>query len=245
MESAVVAFSGGVDSALLVVLAHAELGNRMVAVMGVSASVPERDRLLATSFCTSRKIPFVEMDTKEFEDPRYLKNPANRCFFCKQTLFRTLLSFADENNFQYILEGTNASDLKGHRPGYAAKEESDRILSPLVDAGFTKDDVRQLARDLTLEVAEKPQSACLSSRIEIHLPIDPGVLKKIDSAENTLRDLGLQQVRVRFHRDHVRIEVGTQEIEQAFSKRHIILEKLTALGWNNISLDLAGYASKK
>lgn len=239
-ESALVAFSGGVDSALLAFLAHDLLKERMKALLGVSPSVPERDRQLARAFCAEHGIPFAEIATDEFTDPNYLSNPENRCFYCKNSLYKTLCSLAAEQGYKAILDGTNASDLVDHRPGRLAAAEHG-IRSPFIEAHFSKEDIRRLARELKLTIAEKPASACLASRIPTHTPIEPRMLSRIDRAENALRDLGLAQVRVRHHGDVARIEVGSGELPAAFALRERIAEALLLLGWRFVTLDLAGY----
>jgi len=240
LESAVVAFSGGVDSALLTVVAFEELKDRMIAILGVSPSVPQRDRRAARAFCERRMIPFQEINTEEFRDPQYLANPHNRCFFCKQSLYQLLRQFADKNGYHAVIDGTNISDISGHRPGReAARKEG--VLEPFIEVGFTKDDIRTSARELQLEMADKPAMACLASRVETNIPVVPELLVRIDDAENFLRDLGCQQVRVRHHGVIARIEVPVDEMEHLFHFRNQIIEKFRLLGWQRISLDLQGY----
>ncbi|MBI4126174.1 MAG: ATP-dependent sacrificial sulfur transferase LarE [Deltaproteobacteria bacterium] len=240
-ESAVVAFSGGVDSAVLSVLAFQELGNRMVAAMGVSPSVPRRDRAFANTFCQQQGIPFREIATNEFEDQRYMSNPANRCYFCKSELYTKFVLLAEELRFRYVFDGTLASDLAGSRPGFQAVKERARVVAPLVEATMTKEDIRAIARDLNLEVADKPNTACLASRLPTFTTVDPDLLRRIDSAEDGLRELGFRQVRVRHHGDVARVEVGREELLTAMCKRTDIERNLVELGWRFVTLDMAGY----
>lgn len=243
-QGAVVAFSGGVDSALLVALTHQELGDRMLAVMGISPSVPERDRLRAAQFCQKRDIPFQTVETTEFSDPNYLSNPHNRCYYCKQALFEALATLSREKGLESIFDGTNASDLHGHRPGARAAEENTLVRAPFLEVGMTKDEVRRCARELSLEVADKPSGACLASRIPTNVPIEPRVLTRIDRAENTLRDMGFRQVRVRHHGEVAKVEVGHDQLEVAFTHHATIQNHLASFGWKQVMLNPKGYREK-
>lgn len=241
LPSAVVAFSGGVDSAVLVTLAHEELKDKMCAATAVSPSLPSRDRLIAMSFCREKKIPHILVETNEFEDPQYILNPKDRCFYCKKALYRSLSKLADDKGFLFIVEGTNASDLSGHRPGYKASLAMKNVTTPLIDAGMTKDDVRRLARELHLAIADKPSSACLSSRIPEGIAINPQFLKRVDDAEEMIRACGMSQVRVRHHNDLARIEILPNEFVTFFEHREKIHKSLQKLGYKFVTLDAVGY----
>lgn len=241
MESAVVAFSGGVDSAVLVVIAHRELGSRMLAATAASASVPRSDRDLAEKFCGQRKIPHRFVESMEFDDPEFVKNPENRCYLCKRHLYSELIQLADEAGFGYVVEGTNASDLDGPRPGYLASKESGRVCTPLVDCGFTKDEVRSLARDLDLPMWNKPSAACLSSRVPTGQLLDENLMRRIDEAEDFMRSIGAGQVRVRHHGDLARIELETRDFMLCIENRQRIDAAMKGLGWKFATLDLVGY----
>jgi uncharacterized protein len=242
--SAVVAFSGGVDSSVLVVLASQELGQHLMAATAVSPSFPESDRTFVKNFCLEKNIPHTFVKTFEFEDPSFLKNPEDRCYFCKKCLYETMTDLADGLGFSFVVEGTNASDLCGHRPGYRASQRNPRVVTPLIDCGFTKIEVRALAHILGLNTAKKPAAACLASRIPTGMQIEPSILLRIDQAEDFLRGLGISQVRVRHHGDLSRIEVSPLDMEICMKYREMISEKLKALDWNFVALDLQGYKDK-
>jgi pyridinium-3,5-biscarboxylic acid mononucleotide sulfurtransferase len=241
LGGAVVAFSGGVDSALLVSLAHEILGSRMLAATAASASLPELDRELITNFCTENSIPHRFIETCEFSDPKFINNPEDRCYHCKSHLYDGMISLADELNLPTIIEGTNASDLSGHRPGHGASKERERVSTPLVHAGLTKDDVRKLARERSLPQADKPSAACLASRIPTGQALTPELMCRIDRAEQVLKSAGVGQVRVRHHGNIARVEVDPQDIALCFENREMIVAKLKKLGWQFITIDLVGY----
>jgi uncharacterized protein len=239
--SAVVAFSGGVDSAVLVAVAREELGGRMIAATSVSPSMPTSDIGLVEKFCKERCIPHRFVETKEFENPVFLANPDDRCYFCKRHLYGTMAELADELGFRFVVEGTNSSDLSGHRPGYRASRENPRVITPLIECGFTKDDVRRLANELALPNADKPSSACLSSRVPTGSALSGDLLMRIDRAEDLLRSMGATQVRLRHHGDVARIEVLPGEMKLCLDRRQEIYEGLKKLGWKFVSLDMQGY----
>lgn len=245
----VVGFSGGVDSALLAVVARRTLGREnAAAVTGDSAAVPSRDRLFVQEFCCGHDIEHHFLQTYEYDNPNYRANPDNRCFFCKEELYKRLREFAAARNAQHILDGTNLTDLKGHRPGYEALQRAcvpDRqaeVVAPYVALQIGKEEVRKMAAHLNLEVATKPQTACLASRIPTGTPIDAAALKKVDDAENFLRRLGLQNPRVRFHGGLARLELKKEEWELCLTQRKEIEKGLLELGFHFVTLDLKPYA---
>lgn len=240
-EGVIVAFSGGVDSAVLAIVAHRALGGNMCAVTGDSASVPARDRQLAVDFCACHGVRHEIIATREFEDANYRANVGDRCYFCKQELFRRLDVVRAERGLRWIAEGTNLSDLGGHRPGMRAKEERPNVISPYLDLGIDKEGVRAMARALQLDLAEKPATACLASRIPVGTAVDPEILRRIDDAENVLRDLGLAQLRVRHHGTLARIEVPPDDFTRCVRHHDLIVARFRALGYQQITLDLAGY----
>lgn len=235
-----IAFSGGVDSAVLALVAHRALGDDMLAVTGISPAVPERDRVQAVEFCQQHGIPHRLLETREFQDPNYLANPHNRCYFCKSELFRGLEQLRQELEWDVIAEGTNTSDLRGHRPGQQAAQEA-RVIAPYLDLSIDKDGVRAIARACDLSLAEKPATACLASRIPTGTAIDPAILRRVDQAEDFLRSLGLQQVRVRHHGELARIEVEPQEFARCLAAHAAIASALRDLGYRYVTLDLHGY----
>lgn len=241
LESAVIAFSGGVDSAVLVAVAHEILHGKMVAVTGRSASVPTRDLEAAKSFCRKRNIPHLIINTEEFAIPEYVANPDNRCFYCKKELFLQLEIVCKDRGYKYVVEGTNASELTGHRPGYEAACKNPNVATPYVKVGITKDDVREIAKSLNLEVADKPPTACLSSRIPTGVKLDVQLLKNIDIAENFLISLGVKQVRIRHHGNIARLELDAESMQQCLKKKDEVTMTLSSLGWKYITLDLKGY----
>ncbi|MBN1282550.1 MAG: ATP-dependent sacrificial sulfur transferase LarE [Proteobacteria bacterium] len=241
LESAVVAFSGGVDSSLLAVLARQELGGRMVAVTALSPSLRSSDRALCPELAAIFSIPHEFVETDELSDPDYAANPDDRCYFCKRRLLARLVEFADRRGFRYVVEGTNASDLDGHRPGMRASEENPRAITPLVEAGISKGEVRLMARGLEIPTADRPSAACLASRIPTGVPITQEILERIDRAEEAVRAAGASQVRVRHHGDLARIEVEPAEMGLLAARRAEVVRKIRGLGWRFVVMDLTGY----
>jgi uncharacterized protein len=244
--SCLVAYSGGVDSVLLAYAAHQALGDRMLAAIADSPSLPRRELEEALELSAKYGFPTRVVKTAEFDNPDYLANPVNRCYFCKHELFAELEPLAKAEGFAAIAYGENASDLGDHRPGAQAASEF-RVCAPLREAGLTKEDIRVLSARLGLPTAGKPQMACLSSRIPYGEPVTPEKLRMIEEAEYCLRDLGFQDVRVRHHelkQTHLaRIEVGPAEfakfVADGVSQR--IAEALRNVGYTHVTLDLMGY----
>src|SRR6266446_5764916 len=228
--SALVAYSGGVDSALLAVVVRQELGrDRMLAAVGRSASYPEAQWAAARAVAQRFDVPLVELDTHELEDPDYLANPTNRCFFCKTELWRRLVPEARGRGLAVVCDGTNADDLREHRPGYAAGQA----------AG-----VRQAARELGLPVWDAPAAPCLSSRVAYSIPITAQRLAQVERAETYLRELGVTgDLRVRHHGDRggARIEVEPRWVPWVTERLPAIKERLTALGFAVVEVDPRGY----
>lgn len=240
-ESAVIAFSGGVDSTLLLACAHEALGEKAIAVTALSPSFSPHEMERASRFCAERGISHVIVETNELDDPQYAANPEDRCYHCKRILLVHLLEIADERGARVVVEGTNASELEGHRPGRKATLEVARVVTPLVDEGFTKEDVREAAREMGLKASGIPSAACLASRIPCGTPITESLLLRIGAAEQSIRKAGARQVRVRHHEETARIEVNEEALDLMVERREFIVKQLKMLGWRFITLDLEGY----
>lgn len=244
--SCLVAYSGGVDSVFLAKVAHDVLGPKMLAVIADSPSLPRRELREALELATRFCFPVRVVTTAEFQNADYLANPNNRCYFCKHELFTELAPLARLEGFSVIAYGENASDVGDHRPGARAAAEF-AVRSPLKDAGLTKAEIRVLSARLGLPTADKPQLACLSSRIPYGETVTPQKLRMIEEAEDLLRDAGFREVRVRHHElktGHLaRIEVGLEEFHRWWdAERHRSLEAgIRALGYLHVTLDLQGY----
>jgi uncharacterized protein len=240
--SLIVAFSGGVDSALVLAEARTVLGDRVLAVTAESASVPQRELESARELAEQIGVQHLVLPTHEIENPDYAANPTNRCYHCKTELYSRLRAVADERGYRQIANGVNLDDLGDHRPGLVAATEAG-ILSPLKDAGFTKNDIRALSRHLQLPTAEKPAMACLSSRIPYGQAVTPEKLAMIEKAEDFLLALGFRQVRVRHHGDLARIELPEAEIAEIFTAnaQRRIHQHFREIGFQFVTVDLAGY----
>jgi len=240
LESVLVAYSGGVDSTLLAVAAHAVLGDRALAVLAVSDVAPSGEIVAARELARELGLTLLEIETSELVDPAFRENTSDRCYHCKTELFDLLVRIARARGLDYVADGSNVDDLDDHRPGRRAGLENG-VISPLQDAGLTKHDIRELARTLGLSNWDKPSMACLASRIPFGTPITEERLAAVASAEERLRDLGLVQVRVRAHGDVARVEVDPKELERAWTLRTRMSEEVRAAGFPFVSLDLDGY----
>lgn len=245
-ESCLVAYSGGVDSVFLAYVARETLGDKSLAAIADTPSLPRRELQEALQLAEQFAIPVRVVHSREFDNPEYVSNPSNRCYFCKHDLFAELKPLATEIGFKVIAYGENASDIGDFRPGAQAAAEF-RVRAPLKEAGLTKADIRQLSQFFGLPTAEKPQMACLSSRIPYGEQVTVEKLRMIEEAENVLRDNGFYDVRVRHHELKVgslaRIELGPAEIGKllvdGLSNR--IAEQLKKTGYTHVTLDLLGY----
>ncbi len=244
-RSAIVAFSGGVDSALVLRIAVDVLGaDRVLAVTGRSPSVPAAELASVAALASEMGVRHEFYDTAEFDDPNYTSNPANRCYFCKSELYDSLLVLARRRGFGAVLSGTNADDLGDYRPGIQAAIER-RIVAPLVEANITKADVRALLAAYGLAIHDKPASPCLSSRVPYGEAVTPEKLRRIDAAETLLRELGFRECRVRHHEKLARIEVPAGEIARFadVGLRQRVDAGLRELGFQYVALDLKGLRS--
>ncbi len=244
MGRVVLAFSGGVDSAYLLKVAHQELGDGVLALTTSSPTAPQGDEDLARKLAADWGVPHLVVDANELEIPGYAANPVNRCYFCKGSLYRICKAAADERGITSIVDGVNRDDLGDYRPGLTAAEEAG-VVHPLVDAGMSKRDIRELSRRLGLETAEKPSSPCLSSRFPYGTEITPERLDKVARAEQVLRDNGFPVCRVRFHGDMARIEVPVDQIATLMSGavRERVLADIQEIGFLYVTVDLKGFRS--
>jgi uncharacterized protein len=240
--SALVAYSGGVDSTFLAVVVHRVLGERMLAVTAVSPTYPEDQLTEAKDLAAQFGFPLQVITTHEFDDPEFINNPPERCYFCKLALFKELHEIANLKNLAVILDGANQDDLADYRPGHRAAQEM-KVRSPLREVGLTKAEIRELSEKLGLPTWQKPAYACLASRIPYGQAITLEALKRIDQAESFLASLGLQEIRVRDHFPVARLEIGKTGLEGAWKLREQIAEKLHEFGFPYVTIDLDGFRS--
>lgn len=240
--SCIVAFSGGADSAFLAVVAHQELGDGALAVTAESPSYPKYQRDIALDVVTRFGIRHEFIRSDEIDDPNYASNPVNRCYFCKQELYTKLGALARDRRIPWVLDGNNADDTGDYRPGRQAGRELS-VRSPLIEAGLTKAEIRDLSRDRGLPTWDLPASACLSSRVPYGETVTPEKLRMIDQGESVLRDLGFRQSRVRHHGDVARIEISRDELRQALSMEmfEILSIRFKEIGFRFVAVDVDGY----
>lgn len=246
-NGAIVALSAGVDSSLVALLAHRAIGDKAVAVTGVSESLPADELELAKQTAKAIGIRHLTVRTDELENPDYISNPNNRCYYCKETLYTELRTLANDIGLQAILDGTQVDDLSDDRPGLRAAKEAG-VFSPLLEASFSKSEVREAARILGLAVWDKPAMPCLSSRIAHGEQITSTRLKMVEEAESYIKGLtGVRNLRVRYSNSSARIEVSPDE-RRIFVEERIMDHvdgKLRQLGFESVTLDLRGYARKE
>jgi uncharacterized protein len=244
MAPVVVAFSGGVDSSYLAYKAHQVLGSQALAVTAESASVPSHQRNMAAQIVSQFGIHHRIVQSRELEIPEYSANPSNRCYYCKDELFRILQAIAKESGAATVLDGLNADDVGDFRPGTTAGRER-HVRSPLLEVGLNKNEIRELSRRAGLPTAELPASACLASRFPYGTPITEEKLRIVDQGEEILRDMGFVIYRVRHHEHMVRLEFGGEDLRRALNPEMAaqLVSKFKNLGFKYVTLDLEGYRS--
>ncbi len=242
LESVVVAYSGGVDSTLLLHLAHETLGDRAVGVTALAAGTTARERAAAEALARRMGARFATVATHEIDDPRYRANAPDRCYVCKGIIMRVLLDYAQREGCRAVVDGANADDAGDYRPGQRAARELG-VRSPLQEAGIMKVEVRALARARDLPNWDQPAAACVASRIPYGTPITPELLAQVAAGEDALRALGFGQLRVRHHGDVARIELSPAEFPAALAQREAVVRAVRAAGYAYVALDLEGFRS--
>lgn len=244
MKTVLVAYSGGVDSAYLALIATQELKENAVCILGVSPSVSQFQREEAENIAGKFNFNFEKISTDEIKDPNYQANPANRCYFCKTELYGKLQQIAGQKNLNFVIDGTNADDIGDYRPGRLAADEN-LVRSPLVEVGLSKSEIRNLSKSQNLPTWDKAASPCLSSRIAYGIPVTIERLSKIERGEEILRKSGFKEFRVRLHDNLVRLEIAPQELNRTLNFELInhLNEKFKELGFRYVTLDLQGYRS--
>lgn len=244
LDSVLLAYSGGVDSTLLLKLCGDLLGSNTLAVIAVSETYPSREIDEARAMAEALGVRYEVISTRELLDDNFASNPPNRCYFCKTELFSKLRQMADERGLRHVLDGSNFDDLGDHRPGRQAAKEIG-VRSPLMEAGLTKDDIRMISKDLGLPTWNKPSFACLSSRFPYGDRITLDKLAQVDQAEQFLQSLGFVQVRVRHHGSIARIEVPREDLPRLLDDEVTlqVANRLKEIGFTYVTVDLQGYRS--
>ncbi len=241
MGGCVIGFSGGVDSTLLFAVAAEVLGQRALAVTATSKTYPERELNEARELAERIGARHLVVESEELDIPEFRDNPRNRCYYCKKELFGKLRAIADKEGLGFVLDGTNIDDAGDHRPGRQAAEEL-QVRSPLEEAGFTKQDIRDLSREMALPTWDKPAFACLSSRFPYGTAITAERVGQVGLAEESLREIGFRTLRVRYHETVARIELGEEEFARATGVlRDEVVRLVKAAGFTYVALDLQGY----
>jgi len=242
MKRVLVAYSGGVDSAYLALIATQELGENAVCITGISPSVSQMQREEAAKIAESFDFNFQTIETEELENPAYQTNPTNRCFHCKTELYGKLSALAKNREIKFVLDGTNTDDLGDYRPGKIAAQDKG-VQSPLIEVGLSKNEIRKLSKSQNLPSWDKPASPCLSSRIAYGVPVTIERLSKVERGEEILRGLGFREFRVRVHEEIVRLEIAPNEMQLALSLQMTekLADKFRSLGFKYVTLDLHGY----
>ncbi len=242
LGSVVVAYSAGVDSTLVLRVAHDTLGDRVLAATGLSDTYPDEEMAEARELAAEIGVEHVMLRTEELTDPRYAMNSHQRCFFCKNELYGKLRELASERGFEHIVDGTNADDIGDHRPGLRAARQLG-VRSPLQEVGMTKDEIREISNVLGLRTWDKPAFACLSSRFPYGTPITVEKLKQVAEAERAVRQLGFKGFRVRHHDEIARLEVDPADFPRVIDLHDEIVRGVRDAGYRIVTLDLRGYRS--
>jgi uncharacterized protein len=243
LRRVVVAFSGGVDSTLVLALAVETLGHEnVIAAMGVSAIHPRRECQAGRELAAQFGVELMELKTTELTDPQFLANPPQRCYICKRHVMGPMIELAGRRGCTAVVSGTNADDLGDFRPGIQAAQELG-IVNPLIEAKMTKDDIRTVSKALALSTWDKPSMACLATRVPYGQPLTAEALARIEQAEDALRELGFATCRLRDHFPVARIELAVERLLEALEMRETIVERIRAAGYTFVALDLAGFRS--
>jgi pyridinium-3,5-biscarboxylic acid mononucleotide sulfurtransferase len=239
LGSVLVAFSGGVDSSYVALIATQELGEKAVCVTGISPSVAKTEREMAEKIAGDFKFNYKTLETDELNDPNYKANPTNRCYFCKTELYGKLGAIAGE---QILIDGSTTDDLGDYRPGREAAKENN-VRSPLIEVGLSKAEIRELSKNHNLPTWNKPASPCLSSRIAYGIPVSIERLSKVERGEEILREFGFREFRVRYHDELVRLEIAPKEMERVLQATMVdnLAKRFRELGFRYVTLDLHGY----
>lgn len=244
-KGSIVAFSGGIDSTLVLYLARKFQGKeRAIGVISNSESLKSKDFRLALDFCDQFDIHLEVIKTEELTDDRYNQNPENRCYFCKEHLFHDLQAIREKYDGFEVLSGTNYNDLGDYRPGLQAAERY-KVLAPMADCQVTKEEIRQIARHFGLPNWDKPASPCLSSRIPYNQSITLEKLRQVEEAENILNEMGFRDVRVRHYGSYGKVEVTREELPKLFSLEKLVIDKIKAAGFSDVQIDREGLVSGK
>lgn len=244
MKSVLVAYSGGVDSAYLALIATQELGRKAICVTGISPSVSDVQRVQAEKIAEDFNFNFQTIKTEELGNPDYNSNPTNRCYFCKTELYGKLAPFAKDKGIEFVLDGANTDDTGDYRPGRQAAVEKS-VRSPLIEVGLSKDEIRELSRKQNLPTWDAPASPCLSSRIAYGVPVTIERLSKVERGEEFLRSQGFREFRVRVHDELARLEIAPNEMSRALNLEMTgkLADKFRKIGFRYVTIDLHGFRS--